>query len=50
VDDFYIFFNDRKERDLLFAELDARFKLKGLGEIQQCLEMRFLWDKENGTV
>jgi hypothetical protein len=30
VDEFYIFFSDRKERVLLFAELDARFRLKDL--------------------
>jgi hypothetical protein len=46
----YIFFNDWKERDLLFAEVDARFKLKDLGEIQQCLGMRIQRDKENGTI
>lgn len=50
VDDFYVFYNDKQERNYLFRELEKNLKLKDLGEIRQCLGVKIRRDWNKGII
>lgn len=50
VDDFYIYSNNQIETDELISILSSKFKIKNLGQVQQCLGMRVKIDKKLNTI
>lgn len=50
VDDFLIFSNDVSETTFLKNKLSAKFKIKDLGDVKQCLGMRINVNKNDGFI
>lgn len=50
VDDFFVYSNDQIETDKLISVLSSTFKIKNLGQVQQCLGMRVKIDKESNVI
>lgn len=50
VDDFFVFSNSDSETASLKKELSAKFRIKDLGEIKQCLGMRVAVDRDKGVI
>ena len=50
VDDFYVFFSSVKDKTHLLEALQAKFKVKDLGEAKNCLGMKILRDWTKGSL
>lgn len=50
VDDFFVFSNNEKECNNLKESLSSNFKIKDLGCIKNCLGMRVIVDKQQGSI
>lgn len=50
VDDFFVFSNNQEETDKLISLLSSKFKIKNLGQVQQCLGMRVKIDKQSNVI
>lgn len=48
VDDLFVFSNDRQETTRVYERLERKFKVRNLGEIQDCLGVRV--KRENGVI
>lgn len=47
---FFVFSGSEQETSLLKESLSSEFKIKDLGFVQNCLGMRVIVDKKNGTI
>lgn len=50
VDDFFVYSNSKEETDKLVSVLSSNFKIKNLGQVQQCLGMRIKIDKKSNVI
>lgn len=50
VDDFFVFSNNQQETEHVISVLSSKFKIKNLGQVQQCLGMRVTVDKKLNVV
>jgi transposase InsO family protein len=50
VDDFFVYSNSKEETEKLVSALSSSFKIKNLGQVQQCLGMRVKVDRNANVV